>query len=65
MEIKLQDERNYIFSDDVYALYKNLVSEHTTSFYMIASNGIKLPETLGNIEMVYSNHIFSLFKINK
>jgi len=63
MEIKLQDERNYVFSDDVYALYKNLVSEHTTSFYMIASNGIKLPETLANIEMVYSNHIFSLFKI--
>src|SRR5215212_2110517 len=65
MEIKLQDERDYIFSDDVYALYKKLVSEHTTSFYMIASNGIKLPETLANIEMVYSNHIFSLFKINK
>src|SRR5215210_5525391 len=63
MEIKLQDERNYVFSDDVYALYKNLVSEHTTSFYMIASNGIKLPETLANIEMVYSNHLFSLFKI--
>ena len=65
MEIKLQDERDYIFSDDIYALYKNLVSEHTTSFYMITSNGIKPPppETLKNIEMVYSNQIFNLFKI--
>jgi hypothetical protein len=65
MEIKLQDERDYIFSDDIYALYKNLVSEHTTSFYMIASNGTKPPphETLKNIEMVYSNQIFNLFKI--
>jgi hypothetical protein len=66
MEIKLQDERDYIFSDDVYALYKNIVSEHSTSFYMITSNGVKLPpETLKNIEMVYSDHIFNLFKINK
>ena len=63
MEIKLQDERNYIFSDDVYALYKILVSEHTTSFYMITSDGIKLPETLKDIEMVYSDQIFNLFKI--
>jgi hypothetical protein len=65
MEIKLQDERDYIFSDDIYALYKNLVSEHTTSFYMITSNGTKPPphETLKNIEMVYSNQIFNLFKI--
>jgi hypothetical protein len=64
MEIKLQDERDYIFSDDVYALYKKLVSEHTTSFYMITSNGIKPPpETLKNIEMVYSDQIFNLFKI--
>ena len=64
MEIKLQDERNYVFSDDIYALYKNLVSEHTTSFYMITSNGIKLPpETIKNIEMVYSDQIFNLFKI--
>ena len=63
MEIKLQDERNYIFSDDVYALYKNLVSEHTTSLYMITSDGIKLPETLKDIKMVYSDQIFNLFKI--
>jgi hypothetical protein len=63
MEIKLQDERNYIFSDDVYALYKNLVSEHTTSLYMITSEGIKLPETLKDIKMVYSDQIFNLFKI--
>ena len=66
MEIKLQDERDYIFSDDIYALYKKLVREHTTSFYMITNNGIKPPppETLKNIEMVYSDQIFNLFKIN-
>ena len=65
MEIKLQDERDYIFSDDIYALYKNLVSEHTTSFYMITKNGIKPPpsDTLKDIEMVYSDQIFNLFKI--
>jgi hypothetical protein len=64
MEIKLQDGRDYIFSDDLYSLYKNLVSEHhTTSFYMITNNGIKLPETLKNIEIVYSDQIFNLFKI--
>jgi len=64
METKLQDERDYIFSDDIYALYENLVSEHTTSFYMITNNRIKLPpETLKNIEMVYSDQIFKLFKI--
>jgi hypothetical protein len=64
MEIKLQDGRDYIFSDDLYSLYKNLVSEHhTTSFYMITYNGIKLPETLKNIEIVYSDQIFNLFKI--
>jgi hypothetical protein len=66
MEIKLQDERDYIFSDDIYALYKNLVSEHTTNFYMIINNGIKLPpETLKDIKIVYSDQIFNLFKINK
>ena len=65
MEIKLQDGRDYIFSDDIYALYKNLVSEHTTSFYMITKNGIKPPpsDTLKDIEMVYSDQIFNLFKI--
>jgi hypothetical protein len=65
MEIKLQDERDYIFSDDLYALFKNLVSEHSTSFYMITANGIKPPppETLKDIEMVYSDQIFNLFKI--
>ena len=64
MEIKLQDGRDYIFSDDLYSLYESLVSEqHTTSFYMITNNGIKLPETLKNIEIVYSDQIFNLFKI--
>jgi hypothetical protein len=63
MEINLQDGRDYIFSDDLYSLYKNLVNEHTTSFYMITNNGIKLPETLNDIKIVYSDQIFNLFKI--
>ena len=64
MEIKLQDKRVYLFSDDVYSLYKSLANKHTTNFYMITSSRIQPSEsTFNNIEVVYSDHIFNLFRI--
>ena len=62
MEIKLQDKRIYFFSDDVNALSKDLFNKHA-EFYMITNNGNQPSLIFQNIEVVYSDHIFNLYKI--
>jgi hypothetical protein len=62
MEIKLQGKRTYLFSDDVYGLYRSLENKHT-DIYMITNNSVRPFGTFKNIQMVYSDHIFDLFRI--
>jgi hypothetical protein len=64
MEIKLQDKRAYLSSDNVYGLYRSLVNKHT-NLYLITTSGIQQQPSetkLNNVQMVYSDHLFNLFK---
>ena len=65
MEIKLQDKRVYISSDDLYGLSRSLANKHK-NLYMITPSGTQQQPSetkFKNLEMVYSDHIFNLFKI--
>jgi hypothetical protein len=65
MEIKLEDKRVYLSSDDLYGLYRSLANKQT-NLYMITTSGTQQQPSetkFKNIEMVYSDHIFNLFKI--
>ncbi|HYX56158.1 MAG TPA: hypothetical protein VE818_08360 [Nitrososphaeraceae archaeon] len=65
MEIKLQDKRVYLSSDNVYGLYGSLANKHT-NLYMITTSGIQQQPSetkFSNIQMVYSDHLFNLFRI--
>ena len=65
MEIKLQDKRVYISSDDLYGVSRSLANKHKNLYMITPSVTQQQPsETkFKNIEMVYSDHIFILFKI--
>ena len=69
MEIKLQDKRAYLSSDNVYGLYSSLASKQTTNLYMVTTNGTQQKQQpsseteFKNIQMVYSDHLFNLFRI--
>ena len=64
MEVKLQDKRVYLFSDDVYGLYRSLAADKHTNLYIITTSGKQASETFKDIQMVYSDNIFNLFRIN-
>jgi hypothetical protein len=72
MEIKLQDKRSYLTSDDLYGLYRSLANKHTTTnLYMITTGGVEeegkqqqpSQTKFKNVQMVYSDHLFNLFRI--
>ena len=65
MEIKLQDKRAYLSSDNVYGLYRSLANKHI-NLYLITTSGIQQQPSetkFNNIQMVYSDHLFNLFKV--
>jgi hypothetical protein len=69
MEIKLQDKRVYLSSDNIYGLYRSLANKQTINLYMITTNGTQQKQQpsseteFKNIQMVYSDHLFNLFRI--
>ena len=65
MEIKLQDKRAYLSSDNVYGLYRSLANKHT-NLYLITTSGIQQQPSetkFNNIQIVYSDHLFNLFEV--
>jgi hypothetical protein len=65
MEIKLLDKRVYLSSDDIYGLYRSLANKQV-NLYMITTSGTQQQPSetkFNNIEIVYSDHLFNLFKV--